>query len=99
MHLFLLFVRTDSILMMDKGALVEMGSHKELIEMRGRYFALYSHRRLVLTDLPDSNSSPKSDSSKDSLDHPQLFLQDLHPGKEVHSCSPRYSLVLFSNLD
>ena len=33
---------------MDKGALVEIGTHKELIEMRGRYFALYSQQEVGL---------------------------------------------------
>lgn len=38
----------DQILMMDQGALVEMGSHKELIEQQGRYFALFSQQEVGL---------------------------------------------------
>ena len=38
----------DQILMMDQGALVEMGSHKELIDQQGRYYALYSQQEVGL---------------------------------------------------
>ena len=38
----------DQILMMDQGSLVEMGSHKELIEQQGRYFALFSQQEVGL---------------------------------------------------
>ena len=34
----------DTILMMDSGSLVEQGSHQELLELEGRYFALYSQQ-------------------------------------------------------
>ena len=34
----------DRILMMDSGALVEEGTHQELIQQQGRYFALYSQQ-------------------------------------------------------
>jgi len=34
----------DQILMMDSGALVEQGTHSELIELKGRYFALHSQQ-------------------------------------------------------
>ncbi|MDB4337064.1 peptidase domain-containing ABC transporter, partial [bacterium] len=33
--------RADRILMMHEGALVESGTHQELMELKGRYFALY----------------------------------------------------------
>ena len=35
---------SDQILMLEAGSLVEMGTHKELIELQGRYFALYSQQ-------------------------------------------------------
>ena len=35
---------SDTILMMDAGALVEQGTHQELLELEGRYFALYSQQ-------------------------------------------------------
>ena len=38
----------DQILMMDQGALVEMGSHKELIDQQGRYYALFSQQEVGL---------------------------------------------------
>jgi ATP-binding cassette subfamily B protein len=38
----------DTILMMDSGSLVEMGSHQDLIEMEGRYYALYSQQEADL---------------------------------------------------
>ena len=38
----------DTILMMDSGSLVEQGSHKELIDLKGRYFALYSQQEVDL---------------------------------------------------
>ncbi|MFN3360960.1 MAG: peptidase domain-containing ABC transporter [Pseudanabaenaceae cyanobacterium] len=31
----------DMIIMMDQGAIVEMGTHRELMQMRGRYYCLY----------------------------------------------------------
>ena len=34
----------DRILMMDTGSLVEEGTHQELIQLQGRYFALYSQQ-------------------------------------------------------
>lgn len=34
----------DRILMMDSGSLVEEGTHQELIDQQGRYFALYSQQ-------------------------------------------------------
>ena len=34
----------DTILMMDSGSLVEQGSHQELLELEGRYFALHSQQ-------------------------------------------------------
>ena len=33
--------RADLIVMMHQGAIVETGTHDELIAMRGRYYALY----------------------------------------------------------
>ena len=38
----------DTILMMDSGSLVEKGTHQELLEMEGRYFALYSQQEADL---------------------------------------------------
>ena len=35
---------SDVILMMDQGALVEQGSHAELLELQGRYYALYTQQ-------------------------------------------------------
>ncbi|AFY71555.1 cyclic nucleotide-regulated ABC bacteriocin/lantibiotic exporter [Thalassoporum mexicanum PCC 7367] len=36
--------QADTILMMDKGSIVEMGTHDELMEMRGRYYCLYQQQ-------------------------------------------------------
>jgi ATP-binding cassette subfamily B protein len=36
----------DQILMMDQGSVVEMGTHEELMEMRGRYFCLFQQQDL-----------------------------------------------------
>jgi ATP-binding cassette subfamily B protein len=38
----------DEILMMEKGSLVEQGTHAQLLELQGRYYALYSQQE---TDL------------------------------------------------
>ena len=34
----------DLIMMMDSGSLVEQGTHQELLDLEGRYFALYSQQ-------------------------------------------------------
>lgn len=39
---------SDVIVMMDNGRLVEQGTHQELIDMQGRYFALYSQQEVDL---------------------------------------------------
>ena len=42
-------IRTsDRILMMESGSLVEDGTHHELIQQQGRYFALYSQQEADL---------------------------------------------------
>ncbi len=42
-------IRTsDRILMMDSGSLVEEGTHQDLLEAKGRYFALYSQQESSL---------------------------------------------------
>lgn len=38
----------DTILMMDSGSLVEQGSHQELLDQEGRYYALYSQQEVDL---------------------------------------------------
>lgn len=38
----------DVILMMDKGAIAEMGTHDELMELRGQYFCLYNQQETQL---------------------------------------------------
>lgn len=38
----------DTILMMDSGSLVEQGSHQELLDLQGRYYALYSQQEVDL---------------------------------------------------
>ena len=38
----------DRILLMDSGSLVEEGSHQELLDQRGRYYALYSQQEASL---------------------------------------------------
>ena len=38
----------DTILMMDSGSLVEQGSHQELLDLKGRYYALYSQQEVDL---------------------------------------------------
>ena len=39
---------SDVIIMMDNGRLVEQGTHQELIDTQGRYFALYSQQEVDL---------------------------------------------------
>ena len=38
----------DHILMMDSGSLVEEGTHQDLIQQQGRYYALYSQQEADL---------------------------------------------------
>ena len=47
---------SDRILMMDSGSLVEDGTHQELIQQQGRYFALYSQQEPTLTDFQQSEA-------------------------------------------
>jgi len=41
-HRLSTITRADKIVVMDKGRIVEEGSHQELLEQRGRYFELYT---------------------------------------------------------
>lgn len=36
-------MKSDLILFMDKGKIVERGTHKELIELKGKYYELFNH--------------------------------------------------------
>ena len=38
----------DTILMMDSGHLIEEGTHTQLLDLQGRYFALYSQQEADL---------------------------------------------------
>jgi ATP-binding cassette subfamily B protein len=38
----------DSILLMDKGAVVELGTHEELMALKGRYYCLYQQQEAEL---------------------------------------------------
>ena len=40
----------DQILMMEHGSLVEQGTHDQLIDLQGRYYAFIHNRRPILTD-------------------------------------------------
>jgi len=40
-HRLSTILRADLIVMMDQGAIVETGTHEELMALRGRYYALY----------------------------------------------------------
>ena len=50
----------DRILMMDSGSLVEEGTHQELIQQQGRYFAFIPNRRPILTDTDMQQTDPLS---------------------------------------
>jgi len=39
--------RAELIVMMHEGAIVETGTHDELIERRGRYYALYCQQEVT----------------------------------------------------
>jgi ATP-binding cassette subfamily B protein len=39
--------RADLIVMMHQGAIVETGTHNELMDLRGRYFALYRQQEAI----------------------------------------------------
>ena len=44
-HRLAALVNADIILVMDEGALVESGTHQELMDMKGRYYALYNQQQ------------------------------------------------------
>jgi ABC-type multidrug transport system fused ATPase/permease subunit len=46
-HRLSTITKADKIVVMDRGRIVEIGSHTELLERRGRYFELYT---LAFTD-------------------------------------------------
>jgi ATP-binding cassette subfamily B protein len=39
--------QADVILMMDRGTVVEQGTHSELMSLRGRYYCLYQQQEVV----------------------------------------------------
>ncbi|MEZ4726188.1 MAG: hypothetical protein R3E79_03530 [Caldilineaceae bacterium] len=41
-HRLSTIVNADQIVVMDKGQIVEMGNHAELLAQRGRYYNLYT---------------------------------------------------------
>ncbi|OIR11381.1 putative ABC transporter ATP-binding protein [mine drainage metagenome] len=51
--------KADRLVVLDRGEIVEMGSHEELMGKEGAYFRLYqAQARNVDTDLDDQNGSP-----------------------------------------
>ena len=50
-------IRSSDKILMDSGSLVEEGTHDELIQQQGRYFALYRSRRQILTDTNGQTST------------------------------------------
>ena len=46
-HRLSTIVESDLILMLDEGKIIEMGTHEELLELRGAYFDLYKNQFLA----------------------------------------------------
>lgn len=49
-------VRADAIFVMDRGRIVESGTHKELIRRKGDYWALFSAQMPLAPEMPDEGS-------------------------------------------
>ena len=51
----------DLILYLHQGAIVESGSHEELLARRGHYWGLWNHQRTTSSGLSSSNRTSKVD--------------------------------------
>ncbi|OAA72340.1 abc transporter [Cordyceps fumosorosea ARSEF 2679] len=56
-------VRADKILVLHAGAIVERGTHAELLRLKGRYYSLWENQRGGLLDLEGSETSAEGESS------------------------------------
>ena len=46
-HRLSTIVESDLIVMLDEGKIIEMGTHEELLKLRGAYFDLYKNQFLL----------------------------------------------------
>jgi ATP-binding cassette, subfamily C, bacterial CydC len=52
--------RVSEILVMDRGRIVERGTHQELLALRGLYRRLWDLQNEILADMPEASSLPVS---------------------------------------
>ncbi len=76
-------VGADEILVLDKGMIVERGTHEALLELQGVYAALWSRQREVDAAeemLRRAGDEPAAEDEPDEIERENLDLPDLLPG-------------------
>ncbi|BAV06038.1 ATP-binding cassette, subfamily B [Filimonas lacunae] len=65
-HRLSTIMHADRIIVLEKGSIAETGTHQELVEKKGLYYAMWrqqiGERRPLLTGSPEMNNNSKSDS-------------------------------------
>lgn len=68
----------DRILFIDKGQVIEDGSHEELIDLHGRYYDMVTAVNLEMESECLTNTINENQENQDKLQSKQLFLDPHH---------------------